>query len=83
MADPTLSSRVSLTLDLPPSCLQFCPAHPEYLVIGTYNLQKEDTDDHHGTGGGDTVVEEARDKLKKNQSRNGSLVVYKSDGSAL
>jgi hypothetical protein len=28
----------SLTLDLPPSCIEFWPANEKYAVVGTYNL---------------------------------------------
>ena len=28
----------SLTLDLPPSCIEFWPADEHYAVVGTYNL---------------------------------------------
>ncbi|EME42081.1 hypothetical protein DOTSEDRAFT_54538 [Dothistroma septosporum NZE10] len=33
-----ISSTTSLTLDLPPSCIQFSPRHPELFVVGTYFL---------------------------------------------
>lgn len=69
----SIASKVSLTLDLPPSCVQFCPAHPEYLIIGTYNLQRDESDNAEVSSGGE----------KKSQSRNGSLVVYKTDGATL
>lgn len=66
-----IKSAFSQTLDLPPSCLEFCPEHPDYAVVGTYNLQKEepepttnDTDSPKVTDG------------NKTQSRNGSLIVF-------
>lgn len=84
MAGLAISSKVSLTLDLPPSCAQFCPAHPEYLVIGTYNLQKEEDPNNHPEGKrDDTVAGKAGNEPKKAQSRNGSLLVYKCHGSML
>ncbi|KAK5625560.1 hypothetical protein RRF57_001276 [Xylaria bambusicola] len=70
-----IASSRCLLLDLPPSCIEFCPAHPEYFVVGTYNLEKEEAmavqkdgilDDEDGP-------EEA---VRKPQSRNGSLVVF-------
>lgn len=65
-AAPVLESTQSLTLDLPPSCLQFCRKYPDCFVLGTYNLQREE-------GGSD----EAEDSTeKKAQSRNGSLLVF-------
>lgn len=63
-----IASLRSLHLDLPPSCIEFCPAHPDYLVVGTYNLQKEES----------AVAEEpTQETVKKPQSRNGSLVVFR------
>ncbi|KAI1338085.1 hypothetical protein F5Y15DRAFT_387508 [Xylariaceae sp. FL0016] len=61
----------SLNLELPPSCIEFCPAHPEYFIVGTYNLQPENASE--------VKLEEANEQqptLKKPQNRNGSLVVF-------
>ena len=30
-----ISSLASLTLDLPPSCIAFCPSKPQFFVVGT------------------------------------------------
>ncbi|RSM12911.1 hypothetical protein CEP52_002247 [Fusarium oligoseptatum] len=72
-----VSSKVSLTLDLPPSCIQFCPAHPEFFVVGTYNLQKDDTQEAQEED------DESVAAAKTPQSRNGSLLVFKLNGSEL
>ena len=29
---------LSLTLGMPPCCLEFCPIDPEFLAVGTYKL---------------------------------------------
>jgi hypothetical protein len=34
-----IKSLASTVLDLPPSCLEFSPLHPDYFVVGTYNLE--------------------------------------------
>jgi diphthamide biosynthesis protein 7 len=82
MATPpkTITSKAVVTLELPPSCAQFCPAHPEYFVIGTYNLKAGD-----GEGGGDAGHVATKDSgtFAEYQSRNGSLVVFRTDGSTL
>ena len=65
----TVQSETSLTLDLPPSCIQFCPAHPQFFVIGTYNLLKDDSGNDEG--------EEAR--AKQTQSRDGSIILFKTN----
>ncbi|KAH6890957.1 WD40-repeat-containing domain protein [Thelonectria olida] len=69
-----VASVVSLTLDLPPSCIQFCPAHPDYFVVGTYNLDRDETVERVGIGEGD---ETAATTAKMPQNRNGSLIVFK------
>lgn len=63
----------SMTLDLPPSCIEFCPALPDYFVVGTYNLQKEDATDGEST----FEDEEKQVTNKLVQNRNGSLVVFR------
>ena len=71
----TITSIQSLTLDLPPSCIEFCPAHPDYLVIGTYNLEKnEPQSDSTPPAEIDGVEERA---APRSQERNGSLLVYR------
>ena len=74
-----ISSQVSLILDLPPSCIQFCPAHPKFFVVGTYNLQKDDTVGQEV----ETSEEHSASTAKTPQSRNGSLVVFKLEGREL
>ncbi|KAB5542623.1 hypothetical protein GE09DRAFT_248144 [Coniochaeta sp. 2T2.1] len=59
-----IASQASLTLELPPSCLEFSPLLPSYFLVGTYNLQKND-----GEAGDD-------DPSSAPQRRNGSIVVY-------
>lgn len=65
-----IASKVSLTLELPPSCVQFCPAHPSYFVVGTYNLEKEEQSL-------DTDIGSEEIGPRKPQNRNGSLLLYK------
>ncbi|KAI1773735.1 hypothetical protein F4818DRAFT_99963 [Hypoxylon cercidicola] len=62
----------SLGLDLPPSCIEFCPAHPDYFVVGTYNLQKEE----EFTDEVPIEDEEQQRTTKQVQTRNGSIVVF-------
>ncbi|KAI0015850.1 hypothetical protein F4780DRAFT_762290 [Xylariomycetidae sp. FL0641] len=77
-----ISPLQSLTLDLPPSCIEFCPAHPDYFVIGTYNLQKEESSADTGTASEQDLDDDGEEHqpataTKKTQSRNGSLVVFR------
>ncbi|KAI1130166.1 hypothetical protein F5Y10DRAFT_276290 [Nemania abortiva] len=70
-----IASSRCLNLDLPPSCIEFCPAHPDHFIIGTYNLQKEEPE----TVSHDDISdnEDSHETVKKSQSRNGSLVVFR------
>ncbi|KAK1981859.1 hypothetical protein LZ30DRAFT_591799 [Colletotrichum cereale] len=65
-----VASKQSLVLDLPPSCIEFCLSHPHYFVVGTYNLVKDEEPPNEAGDAGSSVV-------KKTQSRNGSLVVFR------
>lgn len=57
-----ISSAKSTVLDIPPSAVAFCPAHPDYYVVGTYLLHRNDEG------------QEARDEPQK---RTGTLILYK------
>jgi diphthine methyl ester acylhydrolase len=65
---------VSLTLDLPPSCIEVCPAHPEYFLVGTYQLQEEPGTSEDGDRTADHDNQET--STIKGQTRNGSLLVF-------
>ncbi|KAH7212421.1 hypothetical protein DER44DRAFT_822351 [Fusarium oxysporum] len=68
-----VSSKVSLTLDLPPSCIQFCNLHPNLFVVGTYNLERNGDAQKETDNNDDTDTATA---TKTPQSRNGSLLVF-------
>jgi diphthine methyl ester acylhydrolase len=70
-----IASTQSLPSGLPPSCIEFCPAHPDYFVVGTYNLQKEEAIEAEESGTGNQ--NDSYGNVTKPQSRNGSLVVYR------
>lgn len=67
-AGTRIVSQRSLTLELPPSSLEFSPLQPSYFLVGTYNLQKGEEE-----GG------EAEPSVGP-QKRNGSIVVYEIEG---
>jgi diphthine methyl ester acylhydrolase len=76
----SISSGTSLVLDLPPSCIEVSVAHPDYFLVGTYNLVKE------GPGNEDTAeasVSNDEPPAKKTQYRNGSLIVFKVKGRSM
>jgi len=68
-----ISSIQSLTLELPPSCVEFCPAHPEYLVIGTYSLEQTEA---LGDGHADEDDNSRGQETRGSQERHGTLLVY-------
>ena len=63
---PLIEHLKTITLDLPPSCVEFCPNDPRYAIVGTYNLEKEE--------GGPPTEEDGK---QKSQQRNGSLILIK------
>ncbi|KAK0724765.1 hypothetical protein B0H67DRAFT_568681 [Lasiosphaeris hirsuta] len=77
-----VSSLQSLQLDLPPSCVEFCPAFPSYFLVGTYNLQKDEETTAAKTANSTNSEEDDDDNDKptspvKPQSRNGSIIVLR------
>ncbi|KFG82369.1 hypothetical protein MANI_015419 [Metarhizium anisopliae] len=71
-----ISSTKSMRLELPPSCLQFCPVDRSCFVVGTYNLESQDPTEQQ-----QDLPEEST--FKRPQSRNGSLMLFHLDGSDL
>lgn len=107
MTDGIMRRLRTLDLGLPPSCIEFCPAHSNHFLIGTYNLQ-QGGEDYGGTGNVTAEGEEAKGKEtlldgdwegtsnvvkeeeqdegvaaaapeEAQQSRNGSLILYRID----
>ncbi|KAL4870772.1 hypothetical protein BDV12DRAFT_207231 [Aspergillus spectabilis] len=66
MPTQTATSKTTIYLDQPPSCLQFCPASPNNLVIGTYLLSETKFTDSDGS---ETVQ----------QKKSGSLQLWNLD----
>ncbi|EFR02877.1 hypothetical protein MGYG_05878 [Nannizzia gypsea CBS 118893] len=58
------SSFSTIFLDQPPSCLQFCPTAPDFVIVGTYLL---------------TVDESNANDSSPESSRSGSLQLFKLD----
>ena len=75
--DGVINSLKSIGLELPPSCIEFCPAHPDYFVVGTYNLQKEDS---VGQDRRDTAAEEENDNDDDDDENERGRVIYSTGG---
>ncbi|KAK4452093.1 hypothetical protein QBC34DRAFT_399156 [Podospora aff. communis PSN243] len=80
MADPNevlgpILSAQSMQLDLPPSCVEFCPAFPSYFLVGTYNLQKDESSATAKIQGHDDEPRAAG--TVKPQTRNGSVITFR------
>ena len=72
-----INSIQSLILDLPPSCIEFCPVARDYFVVGTYFLEKKEQE--IGVEDGDEE-DKSEDVDKKPQTRTGSLILFKVEG---
>ncbi|KAH7064717.1 WD40-repeat-containing domain protein [Macrophomina phaseolina] len=66
----SVKSISSLWLDIPPSCIEFVPGHPELFVVGTYFLEKTGQDEEESGTTSETSP----------QHRTGSLLLFKLDG---
>jgi diphthamide biosynthesis protein 7 len=78
----TLKSVRSLILDLPPSCIAFCPTQPDLFVVGTYHLHRsEDEGEGKDEAAEPTEPDDAADdntpSAPKAQKRTGSLILYR------
>ena len=68
---PSISSNHSLILELPPSCIEFSPLHPDCFVVGTYHLEPESGASHT------TSVQQEDDQISRPaQDRRGSLMLF-------
>ncbi|KAG5983878.1 hypothetical protein E4U55_006863 [Claviceps digitariae] len=78
-----IASTAHVTLDLPPSCMQFCPDNPGYFVVGTYNLEKNSASAHTEFSVADGVPQKDDCAGNVPQSRNGSLLLFRIEGGSL
>lgn len=75
----SISSIQFQILDLPPSCIEFCPVARDYFVVGTYFLEKKEQD-AGVENGAEEQGENSEDTDKKPQTRTGSLVLFRVEG---
>ena len=67
---PSILSDHSIVLDLPPSCLEFSPLHPDCFIVGTYYLEPE-------SASHTTSRQEKDDQISRPvQDRSGSLILF-------
>lgn len=80
----TIRSLCSLTLDFPPSCIEFSRVYPECFVIGTYFLEQQKSSgprDGDGGSGDEAKAEppeqssEVFQRERMPQQRSGSLIL--------
>ncbi|KAH9827564.1 DSBA-like thioredoxin domain [Teratosphaeria destructans] len=69
-------------LDLPPSCVAFCPTSPEHFVVGTYFLHPKDEQKNTVSDAidGPNSTAAGADGNDEAQKRSGSLVLYRLAG---
>ena len=76
----SISPVTKLVLDLPPSCIAFCPSQPDHYVVGTYLLHTKQEDQDAGEAA-ELDSEEGRNAHEEElQKRSGSLILYWVDG---
>lgn len=76
-----ITSFQSMILDLPPSCIEFCPSYPSHFLVGTYYLETSEEEKKETET--DSDEDEARVEAKKAQSKSGSILVFElKDGQA-
>jgi diphthamide biosynthesis protein 7 len=75
----SINSVKSLILDLPPSCIEFCPVARDYFVVGTYFLEKKEQDVNVEDAAEDEE-QKSEDVDKTPQTRTGSLILFKVEG---
>ncbi|THX75930.1 WD40 repeat-like protein [Aureobasidium pullulans] len=76
----SIDSIQSPVLDLPPSCIEFCPVARDYFVVGTYFLEKKEQEATAEDTAENNNDEESEEVEKKPQTRTGSLILSKIDG---
>ena len=70
----SIQPRVSLVLDLPPSCVEFSTVEPAYFVVGTYSLEEnQKRESRVDDGEADETADGPEAKLE--QQRSGTLVL--------
>ena len=69
-----IKSFQSMTLDLPPSCIEFCPRYPSHFLVGTYYLETNETEVKDTEKNNDGV--EAEVEAEQAQSKSGSIIVF-------
>ena len=63
-----IKSLQNVTLDQPPSCVEFLPSHQDFFVVGTYHL-------HASLEKGEDLSSNESQATVNAQSRSGSLVL--------
>jgi diphthine methyl ester acylhydrolase len=77
----SIKSKASLVLELPPSCVEFWPQFSEWAVVGTYYLERNESQAHGNTAlqtnEGDSSRDSTLHEQMPSQQRSGSLVLLK------
>lgn len=82
----SIASTQTLTLDLPPSCIAFCPAQSDLFVVGTYFLHPQ-AKPSPNSGAVDGAVDADDEKEDDNRpveaKRTGSLILFHLEGDTM
>lgn len=74
----SIHSLSTTILETPPSCLEFSPVTPEYFVVGTYHLERNES----GAAEKDSETDD-ESPIAAKQNRSGSLEVFRLQGDSL
>ncbi|KAG8162760.1 hypothetical protein KVR01_007238 [Diaporthe batatas] len=78
-----IKSFQSMILDLPPSCIEFCPRYPSLFLVGTYYLETSEAESKETETDEDGVEVEVEVEARQAQSKSGSILVFElKDGQA-
>ena len=72
-----VSSLKALTLDLPPSCIAFCPAQPQYFVVGTYFLHPQEQRSATSPDSEGANEDDDAEVSVSEPKRSGSLILFR------
>jgi diphthine methyl ester acylhydrolase len=70
----------SVLVDLPPSCVAFCPSQPQLFVVGTYFLHPREQQEDGAGDPSARLTETQPTPADGAQQRSGSLILYQIDG---
>jgi hypothetical protein len=84
----TIQSTSFCNIELPPSCVEVSPCHPDYFLIGTYHLIKippteSKSEDQREKSSKASEIQNAEDQDASKQERRGSIILCGTEGTEM